>query len=440
MYLFSDEEKDKAKKKRGRPKKGEELLGKPSIVKVAALETTKPPPINPVQSLPASTTVTLLPAKTEGAPPPIKPTNTQTVVTTAPAVQVTPILPASISSSITVIPTSSKAHTVSAAESPSHNTPESVAGTPPTTPAPAAAAAPAAPPTAPSKGLSSTITPVGNVGSSSPIHQPVGKWSPHLSGVGGTPSTPPRSGGAPGAATPPRPGLPAAPVTASPPPPYRSSPLPMNQGGPGLPPCSSAPSSIPPGGPPPTTSSLSQVYAPYRPPPEHFPAHPAFPGYAPPGRHSPSPHTPSRHPAHLPPGHALPRMPPNYGPPPLTSVPGQGPYPSRGIPSHPGVLRGPPHDLYRAAPGSLPGHGSPSHPGHPHLIMKPGYPGLEPLPYSGSPGPSPLSLHQSSQGSPAHHSPSEDSKEETLPSGKGPGEFSSGLMSYFSSQRDDDIE
>lgn len=394
---------------------------------MAALETTKPPIINPVQSLPASTTVTLLPAKINTVAPVI-PTNTQTVVTTAPAVQVTPILSAAISSPVRAVPTPpAPAHIVSA-DSPSHNTPEPAAGTPPTTPAPAA----------PTKGLS--ITPVSNVGNSSPIHQPVGKWSPHLSGVGGTPSTPPRSGGAPGAATPPRPGLPAAPVTASPPPPYRSSPLPMTQGGPGLPPCSSAPSNIPPSGPPPTTSTLSQVYAPYRPPPEHFPAHPAFPGYAPPGRHSPSPHTPSRHPAHLPPGHTLPRMPPNYGPPPLTSVPGQGPYPSRGIPSHPGVLRGPPHDLYRAAPGSLPGHGSPSHPGHPHLIMKPGYPGLEPLPYAGSPGPSPLSLHQSSQGSPAHHSPSEDSKEETHPSGKGPGEFSSGLMSYFSSQRDDDIE
>ena len=395
---------------------------------MAALDSTPASAARPVQSLP---TVSLSVTKIETVAPVI-PTVIQTAVTSSPPVQITPsILSAVITSSGTGVPTPPATALTMSADSPSHKTSEPAAGTPPNTPAP----------TATIKGLPATVTSAAaNIGSSSPIHQPVGKWSPHLPGVGGTPSTPPRSGGAPGAATPPRPGHPAAPVTASPPPPYRSSPLPMTQGGTALPPGSSAPSSITPGGPPPTTSALSQVYAPYRPPPEHFPAHPAFPGYAPPGRHSPSPHTTSRHPAHLPPGHPLPRMPPNYGPPPLTSVPGQGPYPSRGISSHPGVLRGPPHDLYRAPPGSLPGHGSPSHPGHPHLIMKPGYPGLEPLPYSGSPGPSPLSLHQGSQGSPAHHSASEDSKEETHPSGKGPGEFSSGLMSYFSSQRDDDIE
>lgn len=73
--------------------------------------------------------------------------------------------------------------------------------------------------------------------------------------------------------------------------------------------------------------------------------------------------------------------------------------------------------------------------------MKSSYPGLEPLPYAGSPGPSPgpIGLHQGAQGSPARQSPSDDSKDESL-SSKGPGEFSSGLMSYFSSQRDDDVE
>ncbi|KAK8741300.1 hypothetical protein OTU49_002607, partial [Cherax quadricarinatus] len=324
-----------------------------------------------------------------------------------------------------------------AAGSPVHKTPEPAVGTPPTTPAPSTTI----------KGLTTSIAATTNMGNNSPIHQSMGKWSPHLSGVSGTPGTPPRpgvgSGPTPGAGTPPRPTHSGPPVTPSPPPPYRSSPLPITPGGPGAPLCSTAPSSMAPIGPPTTTTTHSPGYPAYRPPPELFAAHPAFPGYAPPGRHSPSPHgVPSRHPAHLPPGHTLSRMPTNYGPPPLTSGPGPGqsPYSSRGIPSHPGVLRGPQHDLYRPSPGGLPGHGSPSHPGHPHLVMKPGYPGLEPLPYSGSPGPSPLGLHLGSQGSPAHQSPNEDSKDETLPLGKGPGEFSSGLMSYFSSQRDDDIE
>ncbi|XP_071537316.1 uncharacterized protein [Panulirus ornatus] len=384
------------KKKRGRPKKGDELIGKPSPTRPSAIVSTEPIPVSttpPVPSLPIMSSVSVVPVTP--------------VVTTAPA-----------------------------ASSPAHNTPEPVVSTPPTTPAPIAN----------NKGISVSIAAT-NVGSSSPVHQPVGKWSPHVSGVSGTPGTPPRpsvgSGPAPGAGTPPRPGLSGPSVTASPPPPYRSSPLPVTPGGPGAPPSCTAPSSLPPVVPPTTTSTHSPSYPPYRPPPEHFPAHPAFPGYAPPGRHSPSPHgVPPRHPAHLPPGHSLPRMPSNYGPPPLTSAPGpgQGPYASRGVPPHPGVLRGPPHDLYRPPLSGLPGHGSPSHPGHPHLVMKPGYPGLEPLPYPSSPGPSPISLHQGSQGSPAHHSPSEDSKDETHPTGKGPGEFSSGLMSYFSSQRDDDIE
>nr|XP_045592211.1 uncharacterized protein LOC123754093 [Procambarus clarkii] len=467
------------KKKRGRPKKGDELIGKPSppstlnTIEPSSVSSTPSAPSLPIVSsestvpvTPIGTSVTVKPIVTPvSVTPVVTPMRVTPVVTSVsitPVVTSTPITPtiaslpaaltiaslpaaltiASLPSSITIaaipaaLPVTAAPVAPAAASSPAHKTPEHVVGTPPTTPAPSTA----------SKSLPANITAATNMGNNSPVHQPMGKWSPHLS-MSGAPGTPPRpsvgSGPTAGAGTPPRPTLSGPPVTPSPPPPYRSSPLPITPGGPGASPCSTAPSSMAPVGPPITTSIHSPGYPAYRPPPELFAAHPAFPGYAPPGRHSPSPHgVPPHHPSHIQPGHSLSRMPTNYGPPPLTSGPGpgQGPYSSRGIPSHPGVLRGPPHDLYRSSPSGLPGHGSPSHPGHPHLVMKSGYPGLEPLPYSGSPGPSPLGLHQGSQGSPAHHSPSDDSKEETHPTGKGPGEFSSGLMSYFSSQRDDDIE
>ncbi|XP_037778930.1 remodeling and spacing factor 1-like isoform X2 [Penaeus monodon] len=412
---------NKGKKKRGRPKK-DELIGKPSPTRPSTIQPT------PVTTVASATLVPSAPAVPSAQ--------------AAPAVPAVPAVPS--------VPSIPSVPAAPAAASPIHHTPEPVAsGTPPPT-NPATLQTNTALPTTiavsaniVAAAMGSNAAPV-NLGNNSPGHQqPLGKWSPHLSGVSGAPGTPPRSGmgPSPGAGTPPTlPGLSGAPVTASPPPPYRSSPLPLTPSGPGLPPGSTAPSNMPPVGPPTSTVVHSPGYPPYR-PSEHFPAHPAFSGYPPPGRHSPNPHgVPSRHPAHLPPGHSLPRMSAGaYAPPPHPS--GPGPYPPRGVPPHPGVLRGPPHDLYRPPPSGHPGHGSPSHPGHPHLVMKSSYPGLEPLPYAGSPGPSPgpIGLHQGAQGSPARQSPSDDSKDESL-SSKGPGEFSSGLMSYFSSQRDDDVE
>lgn len=170
-------------------------------------------------------------------------------------------------------------------------------------------------------------------------------------------------------------------------------------------------------------------------PPDHYPGHPSFGGYP------PRLHPPSRHP---PPLHAgaggRPPLPPGvYG-----AIP-HGAYPPMQSPHHPGVLRGPPHDLYKPPPPPhAGGHSSPSH--HPQLLsaMK-GYPGMEHLNYPGSPG-----RHHSPHQSPIPGSPSvgdagEDPERHPPPNVKRsdraePGEFSSGLLSYFSSQREDDME
>ncbi|KAK7072938.1 hypothetical protein SK128_014055 [Halocaridina rubra] len=507
---------DKSKKKRGRPKKGDELIGKPSPPRPSTIKpligkpspprpsTIKPTPV--VETKPASpVTATVLPSKqtTQVSTPPstsvstvqtkllsptaakvlqaaVSPSHASLLKSTS--ITITPARPKpSVNTPFTTVHVTKQATTPTAAASlPSTTTLASKTTTPPQ-PTPSAAPPPvtsatfvtatASPahrtlepslsssPVAPvstAKGMPASVVTASNIGNNSPGHQPpIGKWSPHLPGVtitnvsvSNTPGTPPRPnvGSAPGSGTPPRPALSGSTVTASPPPPYRSSPLPMTPVGRGAPPVSTAPSSLPPVGPPNASSPHSAPYPPYRPPPDHyqphpakerFPSHPAFADYAP-GRHSPNPHgVPPRHPSHIPSGHSLPHMPAGYGP------PGPGSYPPGGVPPpHAGVLRGPPHDLYRPPHSAHPSHGSPSHPGHPHLVMKPGYHGIEPLPYAGSPGPSPgaIGMHQGSQDSPAHHSPNEDSKDGSLPASKAPGEFSSGLMSYFSSQRDDDVE
>ncbi|KAA0203207.1 hypothetical protein HAZT_HAZT007131 [Hyalella azteca] len=165
--------------------------------------------------------------------------------------------------------------------------------------------------------------------------------------------------------------------------------------------------------------------------PEHFPGHSSFPGY-PPRLHGPARHPP---PLHAAPGRAP--LPPSMYP----GVP-HGAYPPLQSPHHPGVLRGP-HDLYKPPPH--PSHSSPSHHSpHPQLMMK-SYPGMEHLNYPGSPG----RLHSPHE-SPTPSSPlvgGEGSEElERVgpplkrPDRVEPSEFSSGLMSYFSSQREEDME
>lgn len=163
--------------------------------------------------------------------------------------------------------------------------------------------------------------------------------------------------------------------------------------------------------------------------PEHYPGHPSFGGY-PPRLHGPS----SRHPPSLHPGQGGPLPPGMYGSP-------MAPHP--GYPPHPGVLRGP-HDLYRPSPPH-PGHSSPNHPPA-HLLMK-GYPGMEPLGggYPGSPSSRHQSPHHESQGPGSPSVGRDEERDVQLPAviakkAADSGAFSSGLLSYFSSQREDDIE
>ena len=284
---------------------------------------------------------------------------------------------------------------------------------------------------------------VSSRGGSPGPQQPVNKWS-HL---GSGPGTPPRAGLGPRPGTPPRPMMSGHGVSASPPP-YRGSPLPINHGAPGSP-HTTGPSTVHQSHPPPPTTSHPPNYPPYH--PERFPPHPAFAGY-PSGNHSPNSHNggPPRHPIRLPPGAPHPYSHGNFPP------------------GHPGVLRGPPHEMYRVPPPQ--GRGSPNHPGsHPHLVMKPGYPQgpeshkvlesrvpaidqriggtesqgsesrrgvLEPLPYASSPGSTGSAGASTGRHDSPVHPPTENKDDESGATG----EFSSGLMSYFSSQREDDDE
>ena len=179
-----------------------------------------------------------------------------------------------------------------------------------------------------------------------------------------------------------------------------------------------------------TSGSKPSHPSPYPHFPDHYSGHPSFGGY-PPRMHGPH----SRHPPplHASQGGALP--PGMYGSP-------MPPHPGYPPPHHPGVLRGP--HMYRPSPPH-PGHSSsPNHPAA-HLMMKGGYPGMEPVPAGGYPG----SPHESH--SPGSPSVTEDDRDRQPPppppqhpnapsKATEPGEFSSGLLSYFSSQREDDME
>lgn len=254
-----------------------------------------------------------------------------------------------------------------------------------------------------------------STGSPGPL-PPVGKWSPHVIGSSNS-----------GSATPPRPG--ATPVNSSPPPPYRSSPIPVTISGSSTPLSTVAHRGTPPNLPSQTTSTPTS-YSPYQ-SPEHFGSHPAFPsGFHPGSSHSPGPHGNQ-------PRHSLLPSHPVYG------TPVTHPNYHQGLsPHHPSVLRGPPHDLYRhSSPSSV---GSPSHAAaHARsVLLKQAYAGLEPLPYAGSPQGTPIDATRHNSPGPPINEAKEDQQQQTLPSKRlvEGGEFSSGLMSYFSSQRDENVE
>ena len=222
--------------------------------------------------------------------------------------------------------------------------------------------------------------------------------------------------------------------TSTPPPPYGSMP-PLRHAGPYPPPhdkpprgvapeisksSSKSPSSAPPkSSSHPTSSPIGPGGSPHS--ATSSPSH-SSPSVTAAARPMPSSTTPSyppqyadpymRHPAYPP---YPPRGPPSRHPPPLHS----GIYGGQHMPPHPSSYhQPPPHHLYR-----------PTHP-----FMK-GYPhGVEALRYPGDGSPRHLSPHQS----PLRSSPSGEERGHRKESQ--PGEFSSGLLSYFSSQREGDEE
>ncbi|KAB7501805.1 hypothetical protein Anas_06575 [Armadillidium nasatum] len=197
-----------------------------------------------------------------------------------------------------------------------------------------------------------------STGSPGPL-PPVGKWSPHVIGSSNS-----------GSATPPRPG--ATPVNSSPPPPYRSSPIPVTVSGSSTPLSTVAHRGTPPNLPSQTTSTPTS-YSPYQ-SPEHFGSHPAFPsGFHPGSSHSPGPHGNQ-------PRHSL-------------------------LPSHP----------VHSSPSSV---GSPSHAAaHARsVLLKQAYAGLEPLPYAGSPQGTPIDATRHNSPGPPINEAKEDQQQQTLPS------------------------